>query len=209
MAAGLLSACGEGSVGKTLTGAVRYTFGQDPGKPVSRETIANLPYAYMAAKIGRGPRTVLVLWREENGDQHWLTADGVAIVTRGGRVVKTAGLPETLRDTRAGGVDPIAKGLHELATPVVFHRYIDVEPAQGYDLEIESRFDFVRDQQIVIAEIDFDTKVYHERNTAKTINWSFDNYYWVDPADGFVWKSTQHIGRRFPPIEIEILKPPA
>ena len=60
---------------------------------------------------------------------------------------------------------------------------------------------------LTILEIEFDTVLVRERNTAKTMRWSYDNYYWVDAYDGFVWKSVQHIVRKFSPIEIEVLKP--
>ena len=53
------------------------------------------------------------------------------------------------------------------------------------------------------------TILVREKNSARTLNWRFDNLYWVDPADGFVWKSRQVIARSFPPVHFEILKPPA
>jgi len=59
------------------------------------------------------------------------------------------------------------------------------------------------------VKLDFDTILVRERNSARTLNWRFKNYYWVDPSDGFVWKSCQVIVRSFSPVHFEILKPPA
>ena len=43
----------------------------------------------------------------------------------------------------------------------------------------------------------------------KMINWKYDNNYWVDPKDGFVWKSIQQIAPNVPPIILEITKAPS
>ena len=40
------------------------------------------------------------------------------------------------------------------------------------------------------------------------IKWKYSNYYWVDPDDGFVWKSIQKIAPNVPEIKLEITKQP-
>ena len=77
-----------------------------------------------------------------------------------------------------------------------------------FKLKINSNFSYVRKETLRIVEIDFDTILVRENCQAKTVNWEFENLYWVDPADGFVWKSRQVIARGFPPVQFEILKPP-
>jgi hypothetical protein len=193
---------------RTVVDAFRISVLGHPNVPIKRSTVSSLPYASIGAKIGKGPRSLLILWREDRKDLHWLSADNAAIVTRNGRVVKTAGLPENLRDTRSVGQDPLATGLVSEGAPTNYRRVVETD-APTYDLEIQSRFERIGARQITIAEIEFDTILYEEECAAKTVNWSFRNRYWVDPADGFVWRSQQAIARSFPQIEIEVLKPPA
>ena len=85
---------------------------------------------------------------------------------------------------------------------------MDLDAVQ-YGLNIESTFEVIGPRNITITEIEFDTILMVERNVAHSLNWTFQNRYWIDPFDGFVWKSRQHIARSFPPIDIEILKPAA
>jgi len=194
------------SFAQNITRAIRFYLIGLPDYPISREIVNNLPYASIAAKIGKGPHSLLVLWRRERDDLHWLSADNSVLVTRGGRVVKTAGLMENIRDSIFVGPDPVATGLHNGANGITSKRTLDIEPGR-YILPVDSTFEVRGPRRITITEIDFDTILVVERNVVRTVNWSFNNLYWVDPADGFVWKSRQHIARGFPPVVIEMLKP--
>lgn len=206
-AAAALAGCGDSQIAKTVVDAYRLTVIGHPDIQIDRDTVTNLQFASIAAKIGKGPRSLLILWRIERNDLHWLSADGAAVITRHGRVVKTAGFPENLTDTRSPMRDPVALGLHKSANLGRFGRQIDLDGPARYGVHVESTFEPLGPQQISIVGIDFDTVVVRERCTAKRLNWSFTNDYWVDPVDGFVWRSQQTIARGFPPITIDILKP--
>jgi len=207
MGAIVLTGCGQSKVAQTAFDAYRIAFVGFPDVPISRTTVTNLPYASIGAKIGKGPRSLLILWRQENQDLHWMSADGVAIVTRRGRVVKTAGLPENMKDTRSVVEDPVHAGLHLAANRKSHTREVDFSEPTRYGLLIDSVFAVVGPRIISIAEIEFDTLLVTERCQVKTLNWTFTNRFWVDPADGFVWRSEQTIARGFPAIAIDILKP--
>ncbi len=205
----LLSGCGEVPVLSNAGAALRLVAMGRPDTTIPRATISKLPYATMAAKVGRGPRAMLVLGRYEGRDLHWFAGHSTVIVTRGGRIVKTAGFPENLKDTRAFTADPVDKRLHRLGEPLSYIRYVDLDSSRRYGLPIHSRFETLREERITIAEIEFDTVLVRETNQAKTFDWNFVNLYWVDAIDGFVWKSRQHIARTVPGIDIEVLKPAA
>ena len=208
MAAGL-AGCGESPLGTTVLEAYRLTVSGHPSVPIERANIAKIPYASMAAKIGKGPRSILILWQDNSGEELWLSADNSALVLRRGRVIRTAGLPELLRGTDTYVPDPVGLGLHEVENRYPFVRTIDLETSNRESIALDSRFELVGPVEIEIADLRFETILLRENCRARTANWSFTNLFWVDPADGFVWKSVQHIARGFPPIEIEILKPPA
>jgi len=203
----MATGCVESPIIVNAFNALKYSIVGLPDIPIVREEIAKLPYATISAKIGIGPRSILVLWRRDQDDLHWISADHAVIVTRFGRVVKTYGLPENLKNTIVVGVDPVNKTLHTASALESVQRYIDMDTENRYSVPVKSEFKPLGPREITIAEIKIKTFLFVEHNSAKTINWSFSNYYWVDAFDGYVWKSRQHIARNFDPIEIEILKP--
>ena len=211
--AAIVSGCGDTlRVPRVLTNvynAARLVTVGMKDTPLKRAQISKIPYASMGAKIGKGPRSLMILAHIKVDGLHWVSADRAILVTRGGRVVKTAGLPENLRDTRFSGKDPVDKTLHGITTPITLQRTLDFDGDRYYGLVVESTFEKVAEEKLIIVELEFDLILVRERVRAKTINWDHENYYWVDMSDGFVWKSRQHIARSFAPIEIEILKPPA
>ncbi len=203
-----LTACGQSPLGANIVRAIQYSVAGQPDAPITRELVSNLPYASVAAKIGKGPRSLLILWRKDSiGDLLWISADAAALVTREGRVVKTAGLPENLRNTRFANDDPVAMGLHTLQDQMISRRTIDLDLGNNYGVDLVCEFQVEGQRDVEITEIVFQTILVRERCSARTLNWSFTNLYWVDPADGFVWRSRQHIARSFPPVVIETLKP--
>jgi hypothetical protein len=204
-----LSSCGGpnqvfGEAGQTLRNVV---FGP-PETPIPRATVAKLPYASITAKVGDLPRGLMLLGRMAGQDLHWVSSNRVALITRRGRLVKTVGMPQDLRDMRMLGEDPLAQGPHRLNQPVSYARALNLERPEYYELLVDSVLTPVGPRRITILEIEFDTVLLTERNSARTINWRFENQFWVDPEDGFVWKSAQHIGREVPVLNIEVTKPP-
>lgn len=204
-----LAGCGVGPVLRNAYDAARFLTVGMPDVEITREVVDKIPYASISAKVGKGPRSLLILGRYDGEDLHWLSADNATVVTRAGRVVKTSGFPENVKATNYLDVDPVSQGLHELSEPRGFSRAIDIDKGNLYGLVLDSRFVPRGKASITIAEFDLKTILVEEINAARSINWKFSNYYWVDSVDGFVWKSVQHIARSFPPIEIEVLKPAA
>ncbi len=203
-----VSACGENPIGRDLMTAFQYATTGLPGPEITRELVDAIPYASLAAKIGRGPRSLLVLWDAKAEGLMWLSADNVAIVTRNGRVVRTAGLPENLSTTQFLDPDPLQAGAKNIAANrEPRRRLIDFEPDGKYGVEIVSTSRVIGPRQIDITSITFDTILIEERCRASFLNWSFSNKYWLDPVDGFVWRSEQHVSPNIPIFTLEVLKP--
>ena len=93
----LTAGCYQNPVIENAGSAIKFVVAGADDPPLIRKNIAALPYATITAKIGRAPRTLLVLAYVDGFDLHWHSGDKAAIVTRHGRVVKTVGLPENLR----------------------------------------------------------------------------------------------------------------
>lgn len=202
-----LPACTQSQVYPNLGRALRYVTRGLPDTPISREAIGQSPYAYISGKIGRGPRSILVLWDTDETDLLWLSADNVAIVTRFGRVVKTAGLPQELVHTSFLGSDPLFD-VARTGNAAVAQRSLDFQADKVLTtLIVQSSLSNVGRERISIEGIEFDTIRVREENIAVGTSWSFTNTFWVDPIDPIVWRSEQHISRTFPPIQVDTLKP--
>jgi hypothetical protein len=180
-----------------------------PETPIPRATVATLPYATITAKVGDLPRGLMGLMKIDGSDLYWASSNRIAVVTRRGRLIKTVGLPQDLRDMRVSGDDPLAGAPHQLPRPVTYVRQLDLAHPDHFELVVDSELTLIGPRKITILEIEFDTILLQERNSARTLRWRFDNQFWVDPVDGFVWKSAQHIGRDVPVLNIEVAKPPA
>lgn len=202
-----VAGCGKNRLGKNLAVALEWGTTGLPGPDITRDRIDKIPFATIAARIGKGPRSILVLWRTDGANLHWLSADGAAIITRNGRVVKTVGLPTNLSDTRDISVDPLSPSQIGIIDGATYKYTRDRAGELEFGLEVESRFRVLGAETIRIAEIEFDTIHVVEDCLAKTQNWRFRNEYWLDPADGFVWQSDQVVLPEFSSFKIETLKP--
>jgi len=181
-----------------------------PDLSLQRGTITKLPYASMLARVGSGPQALLLFARQQGDEQHWISGTDRSLLTlRGGRIVRTFGFPENLKETRQNGVDLVNHALHKLGGPKTGTRYIDLDLGSRFNLAIDSVFESLGTREIRIVDLEFQTILIRENNSARTLNWKFQNLYWVDPEDGFVWKSRQVIAHSFPPVHFEILKPAA
>ena len=174
--------------------------------PISPEYVANLPYASMTAKIGKRPRSLVVLGRYDGPDLHWISADRAVLVTRNGRIKATFGVGMDLLDTQGLEDDPVAAAT--FAFEGVHTRTVDLaDPRKIYGIPIESTFVAIGRETIKILGQEKDTVRIEEFNSASSIRWKFKNVFWFDFNSGFLWKSVQHFVRNLPPIETEILKP--
>lgn len=203
----VLSACLDNPVALDAVRALRGTVMGGPDLDVTRTAVTNLPYASMAARVGRGPQGLLLLSYSQGDQQVWRAASEVVLVLRFGRLVRTAGFDEDLVSSRVLTEDPLEYGLHRLEGPREFSRTIDSEPGKRYGQPVDCRVETVGPRKITIVEIEFDTVLAREDCTARLVHWSFTNWYWVDPVDGFVWRSTQYFARSLPALEYSVLKP--
>jgi hypothetical protein len=210
----ITTGCAELPLIANAAEAITYAVLGAPDVDINRESINENPYASISAKIGSGPRSILVLGKKENGTNHWYSADNAVIVTRDGRVIRTAGFPENLRKTTSKRHDPVNRVLHKKTYDtkkqrLYYSRELDMDLGSKarFGIPVRSTFETIGPKEIEIAGITIKTILVREKNDALTINWSFTNHYWVDAFDGFIWKSRQHVSRSFPPIDIEILKP--
>jgi hypothetical protein len=202
-----LCACENISELSELKKAAELSLFGNPDIAIERADIDKLPYASIRAKMGRSGRVIMILGRYDGPDLHWISADSVAVATRRGRIVKSSGLPETLKTTIYDGLDPIGLRERKWNAPIATRRFIDIEPGAHYGVTVVGKIEQIGVEEIEILGHRYQTIVLRERAYAAQLDWSFENYFWLDIKTGFVWKSIQHITPSLPPFEIEILKP--
>ena len=180
----LVSGCTMPPVIGNAINAARTVVTGAPDVPISPEYVANLPYASMAAKIGRGPRSIVVLGKYDGADLHWISADNAVVVTRNGRITKTAGIGKDLLGTQGIEDDPVAAAT--FAFEGIHTRTVDVtDPGAIYGIPIESTFEVVDRETIQILDRERDTIKVFESNTAMTVRWRFRNEFWLISSRGF------------------------
>ncbi|WP_221930931.1 YjbF family lipoprotein [Telmatospirillum sp. J64-1] len=194
------------------TDTLMFAMGRSPSPDIDFAAFRQSPYASMSAKAGSGPLSVIVLGRIDGRDLHWFSADRAAIITRGGRLVATAGFPQNLRHTQNLEQDPIANqhpvtGLPSLSEAKT-RRMVDLEYENRFGVPIRSRFEIQGETAINIHGLSHNVTEVREYCDAESFQWSFENRFWQDKT-GFTWMSVQHFLPDTPAIELAVLKPAA
>ena len=176
-AATLLSGCAGSLLGNAVT-AARLAYSGIPDAPVTGDYVANLPYASIGARIGRGQRPLLILGSYDGPDRHWVSADHAVLVTRNGRLVRVFGIDRDLRDTHGIETDPIAAQTYSYEG--TYHRSVDLGPQQYFGLQIQSTFTVVDRGDIGILDRRHDVLFVREQCSAPTHRWNFENEFYLD-----------------------------
>ncbi len=208
--ASLLAGCDTGyddSQFGPLKDYYNHFFGGGMGLPITRAQIEQQPYAMIGVNNGGKRTAIMVLANIRGAELHWISADRTIIATRGGRLVRTVGLPENIRETRPLGRDPVVDGLHRTTAGATAKRIMDFDNSERYGRVVESQYRPVERQNVTIADLTYELLLVVEENRIAVEDWDFENKYWVDPITGFVWKSLQYIDPKFSPFEISVLKP--
>lgn len=159
--------------------------------PTAAEVAAR-PYYQLLASTPEGD-ALLVLGNIDGGREAWYGANGVIVFIENGRIVKTAGLKQNLDNTMSPADDPFVAGLHRLTAPAQYVRVEDWTP--GYRFGVQVQVDLVSAGQDTIEILGAAHQVIRveERVEAVAAGFSARNRYWVDPRDGFIWKSEQTV----------------
>lgn len=202
------AACGKGSTYSLYGSYVSRAFFPDRSPTYTPELIASVPFATIGLAAGPTRMIPVALDTIRNGEHVWLTDDPYAIVTRGGRIIRTAGFDRNLSITREAGADPVAEGgLHRIQETVETRRLIDFNDDLVFGIEAKCRL-IPKDEDVIsILELDHLVRVVKERCYAPRVHWRFTNRHWVDLQTGRVWRTHQHFHPLMPPLTIEVLRP--
>jgi hypothetical protein len=181
------------------------TFGDAPA--VTKAQAAAIPYASMGYRVDGGAERLIVLATDNDGQQLWTSADHIVLLTRGGRIVRTVGLPHDLV-ALAAGKDGDSSPAQALRAPFASSRLEDFPDLNLYSLPITCHAAMQGRATITILDNRLDTIRVDESCVSEKLNWSFVDSFWVDPDSGLVWRSRQHIHPKGETLVTEILRPP-
>ena len=174
---------------------------------VTRDQAAAIPYASLGYSLDGGNQTMLVLATDTNGELLWTSPSRVVVVTRDGRIIRTVGLAHDLTAlTSPGGPPPSPAAA--LLRPFTSTRQEDFPELGYYGVAVACQARLVGAQKIVILGQGIDTRRVDETCRSEKPEWAFTDSFWVDPDNGMVWRSIQHIHPKAGTIEIEIFRPP-
>ena len=212
--ASCLSFIGCSSIPDNVAGNWRYSFETFKSAlfgyedfPITRELIDNIPYASIRLKIGKGPAGLLILEIKERKKNTWLSADQVTIVEREGKIIRTLGLTNNLTSIRPQSVNHVE--LVKNKDSPVYKSFISLDNPEVFELELKVKVLNKGLEEIEILDKKYSLIHFIEEKENRYLRWKSKDHYWVDPEDGFVWKSIQNIAPNIPPILIEVTKKPA
>lgn len=136
---------------------------------------------------------VLGLVRQQGDLQFWLTSQQQVLLIRDGLVVRSVGLGADLDATRLAQDSPFHSGLHHIENNQRSTRWVDFNSDNRIGVALQSRFNKEGMEQVDILDRSYTLLRVDEHIEAPSIGFSAINRYWVDPKDGFIMMSRQHI----------------
>lgn len=192
-------------VWRVLRASVKASFGDSK---VTRDQAAAVPYASMGWRLGKGPQSLIVLATDKNGQRLWTSAARIVLVTEDGRLTRSVGLPHDLGGLNPRDASALPAPAQALTAPFHSTRLADYPDMGRYGVTIDCQSRAMARQSITILGRALTATLVQEDCYAQALRWRFQDQYWVDPTDGTVWRSRQHIHPEDDVLETELFRPP-
>ena len=149
---------------------------------ITKSQAAAIPYASMGYRLNDGAEQLLVLATDTNGEQLWTSAAHIVIVTRGGRIVRTVGLPHDVSAVTPRAGQAIAAALPRRSTDRCSYSRLEDFPdiavygvALTCNAHLARQADHRRFWAVALSTVRID-----ESLPQHSLNWSFTDNYWLD-----------------------------
>nr|WP_305729504.1 YjbF family lipoprotein [Pseudomonas yamanorum] len=149
---------------------------------------------------------VMAMARRRGDLEFWVASGKQVVMMRDGLVVRTVGLGFSLDGTRFSGESPFKRGLQHLPDGYTSTRWIDLYDGNRIGVAVNSRFSPHDIETLRILDKDYALLRIDEQVDVPTLNFHATNHYWVDPQDGFILRSEQHLTPRLT-LKIVQLRP--
>lgn len=190
LAALWLAACAV--LPQTTADTVRLVLSGKPTLDLGAAEVAARPYYQLQVDSKHG-EALLVLGNVDDGREAWYSARDEIVFLQHGLLVKSWHLGADIDATRLPADSPFRTGLQHLRAPVESHRTVDLSPGYRYGVTLDSLLAPAGMETVDILGTPRTLLRIDEHVRSAASGFEADNRYWVDPADGFVWKSRQTI----------------
>jgi hypothetical protein len=204
----ILSACSSDNTGGfgDLYGVFSQIVLGGGGGGVTLQQAAAIPFATIGVRIDGGSEGILALAVTNPGDERlWTSASRVALLTKNGRIIRTAGLEHNLTDARIRAGQPGAPGWQAGA---ISRWEMDFADLNLYSVLVTCQAAVHGQETIKNFSVSIPAIRVDETCRSEQLDWTFVNSYWI-AGDGRTWRSIQYVSPKLGPIEVEILRPPA
>lgn len=173
---------------------------------VTREQAGAIPFATLGVRVDGGPEGILVLGTSASGTQLWTAASHIVLLTRNGRILRTAGLGHDRTDMRILKGDDGPPPLQGSAETVWSEDFGDLHL---FSVTIDCRTTVKGAERVMSLGTHIDTIHVDEDCHSDQLDWTFTNSYWIAPQTGIVWRSVQYVSPKLGPLDTEILRAPS
>jgi hypothetical protein len=198
----MLLACQDSDLYKV--GTVLVASVTDDPEKIPRDRAAAVPYASMGLELGSTPELLLVLGTNTAGELDWYAGDQVFVRTRKGRITRTVGLPFDLGGLREV---PVPNAIVNAASPPAAQYSLDFPDIGIFGAAAQCIRTSMADETITILGSAIPAIHVVDHCTVSAMRWNFNNDYWIDKGNGYVWRSMQHIHPNSPPVVLEVFRP--
>lgn len=176
---------------------MRIAFHDQQNFVLENEQIVNSPADLVyVIKEDLGTK-VMALAYIENGQYKWVSADGVTLIEKEGRIVKTLSSSDNLDFISPLSIDPLSN-IDNINTESVWLRSIDFN-SKYFGVEITSRFNVVGPSYLWVQDREIDTVLIEEyvniveSDTHQFSDKDWVNQFWLNKNTGKVLRSRQKI----------------
>jgi len=177
--------------------------------PMSLQEIESSPYAMLGVDVGGVSKAIMVLGEFQGRDLAWIAADRSILVTRNGRIVRTAGFETNLRDVSSSAHEPIDEAREHKsarATQLVRQMEWSGKGSGSYPASVELTPKGSETIQILNRAVR--TLIVDESVEVRSLDWAVTNRYWMDSTTGAVVRTRQQFHPTMSVLTLEMIRPP-
>src|SRR5258708_543051 len=157
----------------------------------------------MGVELGSSAQALLILGTITQDDLDWFAGEQVFVRTRNGRVIRTAGLPYDLGGLRDLSPNSATRTTRGSLTPQEFS--LDFPDLGVFGATAQCSLKDAGDDNVEILGSQIASRHVVEHCSVEALRWNFDNEYWRDRTSGYIWRSSQYIHPKSPPLILEVL----
>ena len=137
----------------------------------------------------------------------YVSADNVRIVLHNGKIIRTSGLDNNLVKIKEPK-NSFENFLKSKKDEIIYYTYSSYDYPPLIDMKTKVTLKKLGTEEVEILDRKYYLVKFQETVENSYFDWKVTNFYWIDSADYFVWRSQQSISPLLPIINYEVTKKP-